>query len=159
MYPQGSATKFYGGMFRFLSSKPAHACFAQTVTNLTPGHVYQFGGNMQEDWWHGPLPDDSQRDKYLVYMEVIGGQGNPLPDGRFSLLATNDLTKSDGTPDANIDAPYTYPTIVWRPFYTQQTPDTNGRIEVRLHYNKISFTTYDKTWTSAASFDDIELTP
>jgi len=157
MYPQGSATKFFGGCFRPLTLKLAHAYFTQTVTNLTPGHVYQFAGNMWEDWWQSPT--DAARDKFLVYIEVIGGQGTPLPDGRFSMIATNDLTRSDGTPDANIDPPYTYPTSVWRPFYTEQTPDTNRQIEVRLHYNKVGFAIYDKTWTSAASFDDVSLTP
>lgn len=157
MYPQGSATKFFGGCFRPLTVKLAHAYFTQTVTNLTPGHVYQFSGNMWEDWWKAP--NDALRDKFLVYIEVIGGQGTPLPDGRFSMVATNNLTNSTGNPDANIDAPYTYPTIIWRPFYTQQIPDSNRNIEVRMHYNKIAFAIYDKTWTSAAYFDDIELTP
>jgi hypothetical protein len=157
MYAQGSATKFFGGCFRPLTVKLAHACLTQTVTNLTPGHVYQFVGNMQEDWWKSP--DDALRDKMLVYMEVIGGQGNPLPDGRFSLIATNNFTDSNGNPDTNIDAPYTYATGIWRPFYTQQTPDANGKIEVRIHYNKVGFAIYDKTWTSAAYFDDISLTP
>ena len=152
MYPQGSATKFFGGCFRPLTLKLAHACFTQTVTNLTPGHVYQFSANMWQDWWQSPT--DTARDKMLVYIEVIGGQGTPLPDGRFSMIATNDLT-----PDANIDPPYTFPTIIWRPFFTQQTPDTNGKIEVQLHYNKVGFAIYDKTWTSAAYFDDISLTP
>lgn len=157
MYPQGSATKFFGGCFRPLTLKLAHACFSQTVTGLTPGHVYQVTSHMQEDWWKAP--DDALRDKYLVYTEVIGGQGTPLPDGRFSMIATNDLTRADGTPDANIDPPYTYPTSIWRPFYAQQTPDTNGNIEVRLHYDKVGFAIYDKTWISAASFDDVSLTP
>jgi hypothetical protein len=157
MYSQGSATKFFGGCFRPLTVKLAHACFAQTVTNLTPGHAYQFAGNMWEDWWKAP--NDALRDKMLVYMEVIGGQGNPLADGRFSLIATNDFTDSNGNPDTNIDAPYTFATGIWRPFYTQQTPDTNRCIEVRLHYKKVGFAIYDKTWTSAAYYDDISLTP
>jgi len=157
MYAQGSATKFFGGCFRPLTLKLAHAYFTQTVTNLTPGHVYQFTGNMWEDWWKAP--DDAVRDKMLVYIEVIGGQGIPQADGRFSLIATNDLTDSSGNPNASIDPPYTYPTSVWRPFYAQQIPDTNGQIEVRLHYDKVGFAIYDKTWTSAAYFDDISLTP
>ena len=157
MYPQGSATKFFGGCFRPLTVRIGHACFSQTVTNLTPGHVYQFAGNMREDWWKSAA--EPMTNKFLVYMEVIGGQGNPLPDGRHSLIATNDFTDSNGNTDTNIDAPYTYATGIWRPFYTQQTPDANGRIEVRVHYNKVAFAIYDKTWTSAAYFDDISLTP
>ncbi len=157
MYPQGSATKFYGACFRPLTLKLAHAYFTQTVTNLTPDHVYQFTGNMWEDWWKAP--NDALRDKMLVYIEVIGGQGTPLPDGRFSLIATNDFTDSNGNADANIDAPYTYATGIWRPFYAQQIPDTNRQIEVRMHYDKVGFAIYDKTWTSAAYYDDISLTP
>jgi len=157
MYAQGSATKFFGACFRPLTLKLAHAYFSQTVSNLTPGHVYQFWGNMREDWWKAP--DDALRDKMLVYMEVIGGQGTPLVAGRFSMIATNDFTDSAGNTDTNIDAPFTYATGIWRPFLAQQTPDADGRIEVRLHYNKVGFAIYDKTWTSAAYYDDIYLTP
>jgi hypothetical protein len=159
MYPQGSATKFFGGCFRPLTLKLAHVYFTQTVTNLTLGHAYNFSGNMWEDWWKGVSAGDSERDHFLVYIELIGGQGTPMVDGRFSMIATNDFTDSNGDPEPNIDAPYTYPTAVWRPFYTQQIPHTNRTIEVRLHYNKVGFAIYDKTWTSAAYFDDISLTP
>jgi len=157
VYPQESMTKFFGGCFRPLTLKLAHACFTQTVTNLTPGHVYQLAGNMREGWWKAA--DNAFRDKFLVYIEVIGGQGTALPDGRFSTIAVNDFTLSDGTPDGDIDWPFTYPTSVWRPFYAQQTPDTNRQIEVRLHYNKVGFATYDKTWIAFGYFDDISLTP
>ena len=155
MYSQASATRFFGGCFRPKSLKLGHAYFTQTVTNLTPGHEYQFVGNMMEDWWK---KGDPLRNKYLVYMEVIGGQGNPLSDGRFSLIATNDFYDSTGNSDTNIDAPFTYATGVWRPFYAQQKPDSNRKIEVRMHYNKLDFAIYDKTWTSAAYFDDLWLT-
>lgn len=156
MYSQASATKFFGGCFRPKTLKLGHAYFTQTVTNLTPGHVYHYVGNMREDWWK--TPDDALRNKFLVFMEVIGGQGNPLPDGRFSMIATNNFTDSSGNADTNIDAPYTYATGIWRPFYAQQTPDANRKIEIRIHYNKIDFAIYDKTWTSAAEYDDIWLT-
>ena len=157
MYSQVSATKFFGGCFRPLTQRLAHSCFTQTVTNLVPGHVYRFEGNMREDWWKSA--SEPMRDKMLVYMEVIGGRGTPLKDGRFSLIATNDFTDSNGNSDTNIDAPYTYATGIWRPFYAQQTPDASGKIEVRVHYNKVGAAIYDKTWTSAAYFDDISLTP
>ena len=150
---------YYGGYFRVLSQKLAHAYFTQTVSNLTVGHIYDFVGHMKQDWWKS---DDPLRSKYLVYVELIGGQGNPIPSCdtiRHSVIATNDLTESDGTYNAAIDPPYTYPTIVWRPFFAQQTPDANGRIEVRLHYNKVGYVTYDKPWISAASFDDLSLSP
>ena len=148
---------FYGAYFRVLSQKLAHAYFTQTVSNLMAGHPYNFVGHMKEDWWKAA--NDALRDKYLVYIELIGGQGTPTADVRFSVIATNDLTDSSGNADTNIDPPYTYPTSTWRPFYAQQTPDANRRIEVRLHYNKVSYTIYDKTWISAAAFDDCSLTP
>jgi hypothetical protein len=152
------SSTFYGGYFRLLSQKICHAYFSQTVSNLTPGYAYNFVGHMKEDWWKSAL--DPLRDKYLVYIELIGGLGTPLPcgDGRSSVIATNNLTDSDGNTDTDIDPPYTYPTIIWRPFYAQQTPDAEGKIEVRLHYNKVSYTIYDKCWISAASFDDCSLT-
>jgi hypothetical protein len=156
-YPQGSATRFFGGCFRPLTVKLAHAFFSQTVTNLTPGHVYQFEGSMREDWWKSAA--EPLTNKLMVFMEIIGGQGTPLPDGRFSMIATNDFTDSDGNANTDINPPYTLATGYWRPYYTQQVPDTNGRIEVRMHYNKVDFAIYDKTWTSAAYFDDIYLTP
>ena len=155
MYSQASAIRFFGGCFRPKTLKLGHAYFTQTVTNLTPGHEYYFVGNMMEDWWKKLSP---LRNKFLVYMEVLGGQGNPLPDGRFSMVATNDFYDSTGNSETNIDAPFTYATGVWRPFYAQQTPDANRRIEVRMHYNKIDFAIYDKTYTSAAYFDDLWLT-
>jgi hypothetical protein len=150
-------SQFYGAYFRVLTLKLAHAYFTQTVTNLTADHAYNFVGHMVEDWWKAP--NDALRDKFLVYIELIGGQGTPTEDGRFSVIATNNLTNSDGDSDTNIDGPpYYYPTGIWRPFYAQQTPDANRKIEVRLHYNKKAFWIYDKTWTSAASYDDCSLT-
>lgn len=148
----GHATLKFGGCFRPITLKLAHACFTQVVTNLTPGHLYWVGGYMKEDWWKGV--DDPKRDKYLVYIEAIGGMGTPTEDGRRSMIATNALD-----PDANIDPPYTYPTDIWREFFTQQTPDAEGKIEVRLHYNKVGSVIYDKTWIMAGYFDDVYLTP
>lgn len=141
---------WFGGYFRPITQKVAHACFTQTVTNLTPDHVYNFSGYMTEGWWKAP--DDALRNQFLVYIEVIGGQGNPLADGRFSVLAV-------ATDTSNLDAPYTYPNNTWLQFTTQQTPDANRKIEVRLHYNKINFCIYDKTYIMQGAYDDISLTP
>jgi hypothetical protein len=152
----------FGGCLQPLTLKLAHAYFGQTVSNLTANHVYKFTGHMQEDWWKGV--GDPKRDKYLIYFELIGGQGSPhldvqgTPDGRYSVIATNNLTLSTGAADSNIDGPpYYYPTDVWRPFYAQQTPDANRKIEVRLHYQKVDFTTYSKAWIMSASFDNCVL--
>jgi hypothetical protein len=142
---------WFGGHFRPITQKLAHAYFGQTVTNLAQGHVYTLTGNMYEDWWANQ-PGHDFRDKFLVYIELIGGQGTPTTDGRFSVIAATD-------PDGIVDPPYYYPTDTWREFTAQQTPDSNGRIEVRLHYNKVGYVTYDKTWIMSGYFDDISLTP
>ena len=149
----------YGGYFRVLSLKLPHVYFTQSVSNLTAGYAYKFVGHMKEDWWK---LGDENRDQYKVYIELIGGQGNPLEScgtSRCSVLATNDLTNSAGDPEPNINPPYTYPTDIWRPFYAEQTPDAEGKIEVGLHYDKCGFSIYDKLWISAGSFDDCSLTP
>jgi hypothetical protein len=161
---QGSLhSAWYGGYFRPITLKMAHVCFAQTITNLTPGHPYNLSGAMKHERSNYGA-DDLFRDVFLVYMEAIGGRGTPTADGRFSVLATNGLMDINGTPEAeldppHIDPPYTYTTLVWRGFDEVQTPDANRKIEVRLHYYKVGFNTYDKTWISGACFDDISLTP
>ncbi len=156
---------FFGGYFRPITLKLAHAYFTQTVTNLTPNHLYTVSGSMREDWWRDRDPDtglydpdgDGRRSKFLVYIEVIGGLGTPTPDGRASTNAVNQSPPSGppaGFPDCLI-----YACGDWSEYSVQQTPDANRKIEVRLHYYKVDFATYDKTWTSAASYDDISLTP
>ena len=141
----------FGAHFRPITLQAVHAYFTQTVTNLTPRHVYTVAGSMREDYWRDPRKH-AFRDKFLVYLKVIGGRGAPTPDGRASVVATTPA-------DANIDPPYTYPTSIWREFTAQQIPDAKGNIEVRLHYNKVGFVIYDKTWIMSGYFDDISLTP
>jgi hypothetical protein len=142
----------FGGHFRPSGTKLAHSYFSQTVSNLTANHAYNVSGYMREDWWSNPA-EKAFRDKFLVYIEAIGGQGDPTTDGRFKMIATNDFD-----PDSNIDAPYTYPTDVWREFKTKQKPDTNGTIEIRLHFNKVGFATYDKLPVMNGYFDSVALT-
>jgi len=150
-YHHGS---FYDATFRPIDQKLAHACFTQTVTNLTPDYPYLVSGKMREDFWKGV--GDPKRGKYLVYIEVIGGQGTPNSEGRTSLIATNNFD-----PDANIDD-VRYPTDIWRDYTVRQTPDANRKIEVRLHYNMVSSegsVEWDKCWLMAGYFDAISLTP
>jgi hypothetical protein len=156
----------YDGTFRPIDQKLAHACFTQTVTNLTTNRVYQLVGHMRQDWWKGTGVDtngapNNLTGKYRVYIEVIGGQGAPTQDGRASVFATNNLTYCTGhnyDPETNIDPPYAYATIIWRPFYANQTPDAKGKIEVRLHYNMVGGVEWDKCFLMAAYFDAISLT-
>jgi hypothetical protein len=139
----------------------AHAYFTSTVTNLDTNHLYTLTGHMSEGWWRGDQGTgydpvgDGHRDKFLVYIEVIGGLGNPTPDGRASLLATNAAPVYPGYPDliyyATDSASATYA--------VQQKPDASGKIEVRLHYDKVGGVIYDKNWIMHADFGTITLTP
>lgn len=140
---------FYDGHFRPIGQRLAHACFSQTVTNLVPGHTYNFSGLMREDWWKSPT--DALRDRFLVYMEVIGGQGTTNLEGRKSVLAA-------AAPSPDIDAPYTYATANWTTFTAQQTPDANGKIEVRLHHQFTGYVEFDKCMQMSGYFDAISLT-
>jgi len=140
---------FYDGHFRPISQKLPHACFAQTVTNLTLGHAYNVSGRMCEDWWKAT--NDALRGVFLVYIEAIGGQGAPTADGRFSVLAV-------ATDQGNLDAPYTYPNQDWLTFTNRQTPDTNGKIEIRLHHECLGYVEFDKCMQMSGYFDAISLT-
>jgi hypothetical protein len=141
---------FYDAAFRPIDQKLAHACFTQTVTNLQASHAYQFSVMMREDWWKNP--NDAKRDKFLVYAEVIGGQGTPTDDGRASVLAV-------ATDQSNLDAPYTYPNNTWLTFTCQQTPDASRKVEVRLHYNMVGYAEFDKCMEMSGMFDLVSLTP
>lgn len=156
---------FYGGHFRPIGQRLAHACFTQTVTNLTPGHLYTVGGQMREDWWRDRDPDtglydpieDGKRSRFLVYIEAIGGLGTPTSDGRASTNAVNQEPPTGppaGFPDCLI-----YANGPWSEYSVQQTPDANRKIEVRLHYHLVGFTDWDKCWIMSGYFDDIYLVP
>jgi hypothetical protein len=150
----------FGVQFRPFHNKLAHAYFTQTVTNLTPGHLYTVSGWMSEDWWSGPPngqaydPNrDGKRNQFLVYIEAIGGLGSLTPDHRFSRLATN------ATPDfTNADVAI-YATKDWYQYSVKQTPDANGKIEVRLHLNKLSWCETYYLPVMNAYFDSLSLTP
>jgi hypothetical protein len=136
---------WYGAQFRPRTQKPIHACFTQTVTGLTQtNHQYTVDGQM----W----AERADKSQFVVYIEAIGGTGGLLPDGRRSLLLTNVVdgtVHAKGTLDGN--------TPVFEEFMAKQTPDVNGKIEVRLHYHALTFRTYDKMWQEATYFDDISL--
>jgi hypothetical protein len=145
-YHNGS---FYDAAFRPIDQKLAHACFTQTVTNLQAGYPYKLSAIMREDWWANP--SDAKRDKFLVYIEVIGGQGTPTEDGRASVLAV-------ATDQSNLDAPYTFPNDTWLTFTNQQTPDANRKIEIRLHHKMVGYAEFDKCMQMSGMFDLVSLT-
>jgi hypothetical protein len=142
-------SSFYDAAFRPIDQKLAHACFTQTVTNLEAGHVYKLSAMMRQDWWKGVT--DANRNHFLVYTEIIGGQGTPTEDGRASVLAV-------ATDQSNLDPPYTYPNNTWLTFTNQQTPDANRKIEIRLHYNQVGYNEFDKCMEMSGMFDLISLT-
>jgi hypothetical protein len=157
---RGWAYGDFGAEFRPFHNKLAHAYFTQTVTNLTPGHVYNLSGQMKEDWWSAPSGTNAydpishgKRNSFLVYIEVIGGRGSPTVDGRASVIATNP-TPAYTNADVAI-----YATDTWCEYRAQQTPDTNRSIELRLHLDKRS---WDLTYylpVMNAYFDIMSLTP
>jgi len=149
----------FGAQFRPFHNKLAHAYFTQTVTNLTPGHVYTLTGQMKEDWWSDPPSGssydpnrDGKRDSFLVYIEVLGGLGTPTSDGRRSLIATNPTPAY-----TNADVAM-YATSSWCDYRAQQTPDTNRSIEVRLHLDKLSWEVTYYLPVMNAYFEEFSLT-
>jgi hypothetical protein len=141
---------YFSACLRPGQNKWMHAYYTQTITNLEAGRTYNVSGWMMEDRWKAV--DDALRNEILVYLEVIGGQGTPTPDGRFSVLAV-------ATDQSNLDAPYTYPNTSWLQFTNQQTPDANREIEFRLHHKKPSWCIWDKLELEGGYFDDVSLTP
>jgi len=141
---------YFSAALRPAHNKWMHAFYTQTITNLQAGHSYSVSGWMKEDRWKAV--DDPLRDEMLVYIEVIGGQGDPTPEGRTSVLCV-------ATDQSNLDSPYTYPSTAWLQFTNRQTPDANGEIEFRLHFKKPSWVLWDKLERMGAYFDDIALIP
>jgi hypothetical protein len=157
---RGWAYGDFGAELRPFHNKLAHAYFTQTVTNLTPGHLYTVSGWMQEDWWTPPSgtntydPDkNGVRNQFLVYIEAIGGQGAATSDGRASLKAVNPHPVY-----TNADVAI-YATDTWCQYSVQQTPDTNRCIEVRLHLDKLSWALTYYLPVMNAYFDSISLAP
>lgn len=119
-----------GGHLRPQTDKLAHAYFTQTVTNLVQGHSYTINGWMK---WVGPSEYPGSSGVFRVYFEAIGG-GGPARSPHL-----DDATQA-GT------------------FTLNQTPDANGRIEIRLHLDKFGWCIYDKLPFCNAFFDDFSLT-
>jgi hypothetical protein len=140
---------YWSACLRPAHDKWAHVYLSQTASNLLANHSYAVSGYMEQERWKGV--SDPNRDEYLVYIEAIGGQGTPTPDGRARVLAV-------ASNQSNLDAPYTYPNTSWLQFTNKQTPAANGTIEIRLHLSKVGWVLADKLSTMAGYFDDITLT-
>ena len=116
---------------------------------------------MREDWWSDPPAgqaydpnQDGKRNQFLVYIEALGGLGNLTPDGRHRRFATN-ATPAYTNADCAI-----YATTNREHLYSvKQTPDADGKIEVRLHLDKLSWCETFYIPVMNAYFDSISLTP
>ena len=157
---RGWETGDFGAQLRPFHNKLAHAYFTQTVTNLSTNQFYTVSGWMSEDWWTSAPPgksydpiSDGKRDSFLVYIEAIGGLGSLTSDGRFSLKATNSAPAYTNT-DVAI-----YAVSNWCQYSVRQKPDTNGRIEIRLHLDKLSWDLTYYLYVMNGYFDSISLTP
>jgi len=151
----------FGAQFRPFHNKLAHAYFTQTVTNLTPGHFYTVSGYMSEGWWSDPPAGqvydpgrDGKRNQFLVYIEALGGLGNLTPEGRHRRLATNSTP-----PYTNADCAIYATTDRDSQYTVKQIPDADGKIEIRLHLDKLSWCETYYIPVMNAYFDSISLTP
>lgn len=127
---ESAANTDKGGHLRPSTDKLAHASFTQTVTNLAAGHSYTISGWMR---WVGPSEFGNSSNTFRVYFDAIGGQGT---------VRTPHL---DDTTQSGL-------------FSLTNTPDANGKIEVRLHLDKFGWCIYDKLPFCNAYFDDFSLT-
>jgi len=120
----------WGAQFRALHEGAMKAYFKQTVAYLDPNKSYVVSGYMFNTWPQG-IPN-----AYDVYIEARGGGGN--------------LRTESGT--------YVGPFTVAAPLYSvTNTPKANGTMEIRLYYDKKTWTT-DKAYSCTACFDDISVT-
>ena len=123
----------YGAHFRSRTDWLTKAYFTQTVTGLTRGTNYHLTGYMKIT--------NNDVTNFLAFFEAVGGTGTPTQDGRFSVrtpYATTNKTQIQYTLD--------------------QTPDNQGKIEVRLRFLKYPMTpgpvSYPKFVQYSVFFDD-----
>jgi hypothetical protein len=128
----------YGGHIRSRTDWTTRAYFRQTVSNLTLGATYHLSGYMKIS--------ENDTTNFVAFFEAVGGTGTPTADGRFSVRTPNATTGSTQTQ-----------------YFLDQTPDSRGKIEVRLRFTKIAMTpgavSYPKMVRYSVYFDDFVLTP
>jgi hypothetical protein len=127
----------YGAHLRSRTDWTTRAYFTQTVSGLTLGTNYHLNGYMKIS-----EPDT----KFHAYFEAVGGSGTPTADGRYSVRT---LDATNGTSQTQ--------------YFLDQTPDSRGKIEVRLRFEKLAMTpgdiSYPKFVRFSVYFDDFSLTP
>ena len=122
--------------FRPSTSQLSHAYASQTISGLQVGHTYHISGWIaceSRDFGNASIT-------YRVYFEAIGGLGTvSSPD------APNVAGDANNPPSGDS-------------YTIDQTPDASGKIEIRLHFDKFRFCTYDKLVLINGYFDDFSLT-
>jgi hypothetical protein len=128
----------YGGHFRSRTDWTTRAYFTQTVSNLTLGATYHLSGYMKIS--------ENDTTNFVAFFEAVGGTGTPTADGRFSVRTPNATTNTTQIQ-----------------YFLDQTPDSHGRIEVRLRFTKVAMKpgdiSYPKMVKYSVYFDDFVLTP
>lgn len=128
----------YGAHLRSRTDWTTRAYFTQTVTGLTPGTNYHLSGYMKIT--------NNDTTNFFAFFEAVGGTGTPTQDGRFSVRTPNATTNKTQIQ-----------------YFLDQTPDSQGKIEVRLRFVKIAMKpgeiSYPKFVKYSAFFDDFSLTP
>ena len=125
----------FGGHIRSVHDGNCEVYLSQTVSNLAPGN-YTLSGYMK--YWEYTF---ELNDKFDVYFEAVGGQG------------TNKSPNITAMDDANLKTNSDY-----HLYSVTNTPDANGRIEVRLRMNQRTTTCCDKLYYKNAMWDDMSLT-
>jgi len=121
----------FAGLLRPSTDGLSHAYFLQTVSGLLPGTNYVASARIAWDGIAG------QTDKFSVYIENFGGLGGVI------------------TPNVTTNVP----AATFQQYSVTNTADANGKIEVRLHLNRVSTSTCcDKVLGLFGLFDDVSLT-
>lgn len=118
----------WGAQFRPIHEGAMKGYFKQTVAYLDPNKSYVVSGHMFTTWITG-IPNS-----YDVYIEARGSQGNL----RTASCVDNGVYSNN-------------------PLSVTNKPKANGTLEIRLYYDKKTWTT-DKAYTATACFDDISVT-
>ncbi len=98
--------------FRPSTWKLAHAYFSQTISGLQAGHSYKVTGSI----WGESATFNNAPTTYRVYFEAIGGLGT---------VSSPDAPNAPGSSRAV--------------YSIYQTPDADGKIEIRLQFDKFGW--------------------
>jgi hypothetical protein len=122
--------------FRPSTWKLAHAYASQTISGLEPGHSYAIAGNIGTE----TRTFGNASTTFRVYFEAIGGLDPARsPDAPFAAPADN------APPERAV-------------YSVNQTADADGKLEIRLHFDKYEWCTYGKLVLCNGYFDEFSVT-